>query len=110
MSVTTRMVSITYVESDGAEHVLDVDPGITLMQAALDNMVPGIDADCGGECRCGTCHCYIEEAWLGKLDPCSEDEEAMIDGTIDPRPNSRLSCQIRLTPGLNGLRVILPGR
>lgn len=110
MAVDSTQVSVTYVQPCGSLQSVRVAPGSTLMQAAVDNLVPGIDADCGGECRCGTCHCYIDEAWLGKLGPVSEDEEAMIGCAMDARPNSRLSCQVVLTSEMNGLRVLLPER
>lgn len=102
------MVTVTYVEHDGTEHTVAAESGISLMRVAVENLVPGINADCGGACRCATCLCHVEPDWLAKLGVPSEDEQLMLEGAIDPRPNSRLSCQITLNPELDGLRVHLP--
>ena len=102
------MVQITYVEHDGTEHVVDSQTGVSLMQAAIDNLVPGIDADCGGECSCATCHVMVNENWLEKGGPPGEMEESMLDLNPERQENSRLSCQVEVSEELDGLRVSMP--
>jgi len=102
------MVQITYVEHDGTEHVVDSQTGVSLMQAAIDNLVPGIDADCGGECSCATCHVMVNENWLEKVGPPGEMEESMLDLNPERQENSRLSCQVEVSEDLDGLRVSMP--
>ena len=102
------MVQITYVEHDGTEHVVDSQTGVSLMQAAIDNLVPGIDADCGGECSCATCHVMVNEDWLEKVGPPGEMEESMLDLNPERQENSRLSCQVEVSEELDGLRVTMP--
>ena len=102
------MVQITYVEHDGTEHVIDSQTGVSLMQAAIDNLVPGIDADCGGECSCATCHVMVNENWLEKVGPPGEMEESMLDLNPERQENSRLSCQVEVSEELDGLRVTMP--
>jgi|TARA_B100000676_G_scaffold264598_1_gene277023 2Fe-2S ferredoxin len=102
------MVQITYVEHDGTEHVVDSQTGVSLMQAAIDNLVPGIDADCGGECSCATCHVMVNENWLEKVGPPGEMEESMLDLNPERQENSRLSCQVEVSEELDGLRVTMP--
>jgi 2Fe-2S ferredoxin len=102
------MVKITYVAHDGAEHVVDVKPGLTVMEGAVKNNVPGIDADCGGACACATCHVYVDEAWLARTGTKAAMEESMLDFAEAVAPNSRLSCQIKVTDILDGLVVRLP--
>ena len=102
------MVQITYVEHDGTEHVVDSQTGVSLMQAAIDNLVPGIDADCGGECSCATCHVMVNENWLEKVGPPGEMEESMLDPNPERQENSRLSCQVEVSEELDGLRVTMP--
>ena len=102
------MVQITYVEHDGTEHVVDSQTGVSLMQAAIDNLVPGIDADCGGECSCATCHVMVNENWLEKVGPPGEMEESMLDLNPERQENSRLSCQVEVSEELDGLRVNMP--
>ena len=102
------MPKITLIEFNGQEHIIDAEPGKTLMQNALDNMVPGIDADCGGACACGTCHCFIEGQWsdaTGESDPM---EESMLGMRPDRLDNSRLSCQINVSDAMDGMVVRLP--
>ena len=104
------MASITYIEHDGTEHVVDVKPGLSVMEGAIRNNVPGIDADCGGACACATCHVYVDEAYreiVGEPDPMEED---MLDFAYEVRPTSRLSCQIKIAPDLDGLVVHVPER
>ena len=102
------MVQITYVEHDGTEHVVDSQTGVSLMQAAIDNLVPGIDADCGGECSCATCHVMVNENWLEKVGPPGEMEESMLDLNPERQENSRLSGQVEVSEELDGLRVSMP--
>jgi len=102
------MAKITYITHDGREHVVDVAPGWSLMEGAVKNRVPGIDADCGGASACATCHVYVDPAWLPALPPKSDIEEAMLDFALVTAPNSRLSCQIRVTSDLDGLVVRIP--
>ncbi len=103
------MPQITYIESGGKEHVVDVPVGYSVMEGAVRNSVPGIDAECGGCCACATCHVYVDEAWLDKLPARAEDEDAMLDCTASERKDSsRLSCQIEMSDELAGLVVRLP--
>jgi len=102
------MVNITYIEFGGTEHAVEVEPGTTLMQGARDNNIPGIAADCGGACICGTCHVYIDPAWRARLATRTEIETATIEFASDVEPYSRLACQIKITEDLDGLTVRLP--
>ena len=104
------MPKITYIEHDGTEHVLDVKTGLSVMEGAVKNNIPGIDADCGGACACATCHVYVDEAWREKVGSPTPMEEDMLDFGFDVRPNSRLSCQIKVTDELDGLIVSTPER
>ncbi|MFN9969370.1 MAG: 2Fe-2S iron-sulfur cluster-binding protein [Phycisphaerae bacterium] len=97
-----------YIEHDGKEHVIDVQPGTTVMEGAVKNMIPGIDADCGGACACATCHVYVDKAWLGKIQPMQEMEKTMLDFAEGVEANSRLSCQIQVTEALDGMTVRMP--
>ena len=101
------MAKITYIEFDGTEHVIDVKPGLSVMEGAVKNNIPGIDADCGGACACATCHVYVDPAWVGKTGTRAAMEESMLDFAENLAPNSRLSCQIRVTDELDGLVVRL---
>lgn len=102
------MAKITYLEFNGKEHVLDVAPGFSVMEGAVKNNVRGIIAECGGSCSCATCHVYVEGVWFDRLEKKSELEEALLDAVCDLQPNSRLSCQIKVTEELDGLVVRLP--
>jgi 2Fe-2S ferredoxin len=102
------MAKITYVEFDGTEHTVEVRNGLTVMEGAIKNNVPGIDADCGGACACATCHVYVDEAWREKTGTASAMEESMLDFAQNVEPNSRLSCQIKVTDQLDGLIVRMP--
>jgi 2Fe-2S ferredoxin len=102
------MPSITYIEHSGAEHRIEVPIGISVMRGAVDNNVPGIDADCGGECACATCHVYVDPAWLAKTGTPGELETSMLSFAATAEPNSRLSCQIEVSEALDGLIVRLP--
>lgn len=101
--------SITYVSDSGAESRIDVPIGDSVMEGAIKNGVDGIVAECGGACMCATCHVYVDPGWLEKLPAMQEDENAMLDSTASPRkPNSRLSCQLRVSKELDGLKVTTP--
>jgi len=102
------MPKVKYIEPNGKEHDVDVPAGWSVMEGAVKNLVPGIDADCGGACACATCHVYVDKEWLGKLPPKAEMEETMLDFAQDVESSSRLSCQIKVTPELDGLVVRLP--
>ena len=102
------MPKITYIEFDGREHAVEVKPGLSVMEGAIKNNVPGIDADCGGACACATCHVYVDVAWREKTGTASAMEESMLDFAENVEPNSRLSCQIRVTEALDGLVVRMP--
>jgi 2Fe-2S ferredoxin len=102
------MAKITYIESNGKEHTVEVVDGMSVMEGALKHGVSGIDADCGGACACATCHVYVDEAWLDKAGKASSMEESMLDFANDVEPNSRLSCQIKVRPELDGLIVKIP--
>ena len=103
------MAKITYIEYGGKEHVVEVANGLTVMEGARDNNIPGIEADCGGACACSTCHVYVDPAWADKL-PAREDmEEDMLDFAYEPDPaRSRLTCQLKVTDALDGLVVQMP--
>jgi 2Fe-2S ferredoxin len=102
------MPKIKYIDQNGTERAIDVPVGWSVMEGAVNNRVPGIDADCGGACACATCHVYVDPAWLAKLPPKSEMEENMLDFALEVRPNSRLSCQIKVSEELDGLTVTTP--
>ncbi|MBL8558374.1 MAG: 2Fe-2S iron-sulfur cluster binding domain-containing protein [Hyphomonadaceae bacterium] len=102
------MPKITYIESNGKEHVIEVASGMTVMEGAVKHNVPGIDADCGGACACATCHVYVDPAWAEKTGESSGMEQSMLDFANDLQPTSRLSCQIKVTDALDGLVVRLP--
>ena len=104
------MARITYILHDGTEHVVEAEPGMTVMEAAVKNSIPGIAAECGGACACATCHVYVDEAWREKVGAPTPMEEDMLDFGFDVRPNSRLSCQIKVSDDLDGLIVSVPER
>jgi ferredoxin, 2Fe-2S len=105
------MPRITYIEPDGRRVTLDLKPGQSLMRAAMDAGLEGIEAQCGGNCACATCHCYVQSEWLDKLKPPSDDEQFMLSNVAaERRPNSRLSCQLIAEDALDGLTVQLPDR
>jgi len=104
------MPKITYIEHNGTPHTVDVPVGLTVMEGAVNNNIPGIDADCGGACACSTCHVYVDPDWIGKL-PAREDMEVdMLDFAFDPNERSRLTCQVKVTPELDGLVVQMPDK
>ena len=102
------MVKITYIDSDGTARTVDGDVGATVMETAIRNDVPGIVAECGGACACATCHVHVSEEWKARVGDPSPMEEDMLDFAFDVRPTSRLSCQIRVTPELDGLVLHVP--
>ena len=102
------MIKITCIEFNGTPHEVDAAPGLSAMQAATRNGIPGIDADCGGACACATCHVYVDPAWIEKLVPPSGGETEMLQFAQSVQENSRLSCQIKLHDALNGLVLRMP--
>jgi 2Fe-2S ferredoxin len=105
------MVKITYIEFGGEQHVVDVEAGLTVMEGARNNSIPGIEADCGGACACSTCHVYVSNDWVKKLPEKDPMEEDMLDFAYEPDPiSSRLTCQIKITDDLEGLVVTMPER
>lgn len=103
------MAKITYIEANGTEHVVDVPNGLTVMEGARDNDIPGIEADCGGACACSTCHVYVAPDWVDRLPAKDPMEEDMLDFAWQPDPvRSRLTCQIKVTEALDGLVVNMP--
>ena len=102
------MAKITFIEHNGTQHEVDVSNGLTVMEAARDNNIPGIEADCGGACACSTCHVYVDTAWLDKLPVKDAMEEDMLDFAYEPSELSRLTCQVKVTDELDGLVVKMP--
>lgn len=103
------MVKVTYVAADGTETTVEGDEGASVMQTAVDNDIDEIVGECGGSMMCATCHCYVEEAWINKTGERQHDEDDMLEGAAsEVRPASRLSCQIKLSPALDGLIVHMP--
>jgi len=104
------MPKITYINADGTSRTIDAELGSTVMETAIKQGVPGIEAECGGACACATCHVYVDDAWMAVVGEPSPMEEDMLDFGYDIRPNSRLSCQIKVTAALDGLIVHTPER
>ena len=102
------MAKITYIEHNGKNHTIDVTNGLSVMEGAVQNNIPGIDADCGGSMACATCHVYVKEEWFNKLPKKEDGEEDMLDMAFEPKKNSRLSCQIIVSDELDGLEVTTP--
>jgi 2Fe-2S ferredoxin len=102
------MARITHIQHDGTENVVEAEPGMTVMEAAVRNSIPGIAAECGGACACATCHVYIDEAWREATGRPEQMEEDMLDFAFDVRAESRLSCQIKVSDALDGLVVRIP--
>ena len=102
------MAKITYIEHSGSSHVIDAPPGLSVMEGAVKNGVPGIDADCGGATACATCHVYVDPAWLERTGARTPMEQAMLEFAENVEANSRLSCQIKVSAALDGLVVRLP--
>ena len=104
------MPKITYIEQNGKSHKLEVANGLTVMEGAVQNNIPGIDADCGGSCACATCHVYVDEKWFNKLPNKESAEEDMLDMAFEPKSSSRLSCQLTVSDELDGLVVNMPSK
>jgi 2Fe-2S ferredoxin len=102
------MARITFIQNDGTERVVEAEPGMTVMEAAVKNSIPGIAAECGGACACATCHVYVDQTWLPKLEPMQEMEKTMLDFAEAVETNSRLSCQIKVSDALDGFTVRMP--
>ena len=104
------MPKITYIEHNDKSHDIDVANGLTVMEGAVQNNIPGIDADCGGSCACATCHVYVKEEWFDKIPKKENAEEDMLDMAFEPKKMSRLSCQITVSDSLDGLVVKMPSK
>ncbi len=102
------MGHITFIEHDGTRHEMEIEADKSLMLHAIDNLVPGIDADCGGACACGTCHVILDEQWFSRTGQIAPNEQQMLEMTPEGTPTSRLACQIDVTEALDGLVVRLP--
>ena len=102
------MPRITYIEATGSEHQVEVTCGTSVMRGAVDNGIPGIDGDCGGECACATCHVYVEPQWLAKTGERTSTEQELLNFADGVQPNSRLGCQIKMSDALDGLTVRMP--
>jgi len=102
------MAKITYIEFDGTEHVVDVPSGLSVMEGAINNNIPGIEAECGGMCSCATCHVYVDPAWTNATGSPGDIEQGMLDSALDLQDESRLSCQIDVGDELDGLIVRMP--
>jgi len=110
IETTTRMVKITYIDSGGAARTVEAEIGSTVMETAIKNSIPGIEAECGGACACSTCHVYVDDAWTSVTGDPSPMEEDMLDFAFDVRANSRLSCQLKVSEAFDGLVVTTPER
>jgi 2Fe-2S ferredoxin len=104
------MPRVRFIEHNGTEHEVEVPVGTSIMQAAVSNMVPGIEGDCGGLCACATCHVYIPQEWQDKCGVPEELEQAILDFAYDVEDNSRLSCQIKMSDALDGITIEMPER
>lgn len=104
------MPKVIYVSHDGTKHELEVEAGLSVMEGAVRNNLRGIIAECGGACSCATCHVYVDAAWMGEVESRGDAEDAMLEAVVDLKPESRLSCQIKVTEALDGLVVHLPER
>ena len=102
------MTKVTYKDNDGNKKTIEVENGLSVMEGAIQNNIPGIDADCGGSMACATCHVYVEEKWYNKLPKAEDAEVDMIDMAYEPKKNSRLSCQLIVSEELDGLIVTTP--
>ena len=104
------MTKINYIEHNGTLHSVDVENGLTVMEGAIQNDIPGIDADCGGGMACAPCHVYVKEDWFNKIPKKEDGEEDMLDMAFEPKTNSRLSCQIVVSDEIDGLEVNIPSK
>ena len=108
--IIKSMAKITYITHDNQNHTIEVQNGLTVMEGAVQNDIPGIDADCGGGMACATCHVYVNEEWFDKIPAKEDGEEDMLDMAFEPKKNSRLSCQIIVSDELDGLTVNIPSK
>ena len=106
--MAAKTITVTYIEHGGKEHRIAVTEGWSLMEGAVKHLVPGIDADCGGACACATCQVYVDPEWAAKLPVKTDMEETMLDFAPAVKPNSRLSCQLRMTEALDGIVLRVP--
>ena len=104
------MIKVTFIDTSGKARQVEASEGATLMEAAIKNAIPGIDAECGGACACATCHVYVAAGWMDKVGKAESMEEDMLDFAFEVKPTSRLSCQIKLRPELDGLVVTTPAK
>jgi len=104
------MPQIIFIQADGAQYEVDAKVGESVMRAAVDNGIDGIIAECGGSCSCATCHAYVDPAWLGKIPAAGEFEQGTLEGVMEPEDNSRLTCQIEVTPDMDGIIFRIPKR
>tara|TARA_B100000427_G_scaffold111548_1_gene92489 strand:+ start:125 stop:445 length:321 start_codon:yes stop_codon:yes gene_type:complete len=104
------MPKITYIDNSGNKKTIEVASGLSVMEGAIQNNIPGIDADCGGSMACATCHVYVQEKWLNKLNKAEDGEQDMLDMAFEPKKNSRLSCQILVSDEIDGLVVTTPAK
>ena len=104
------MPKITYIEHNGKSHTLDVPTELSVMEGAVQNNIPGIDADCGGSCACATCHVYVDEKWINKLPTMENAEQDMLDMAFEPNQFSRLACQLTISDNFEGLIVKMPSK
>ena len=102
------MTKITFISHDGEQRTVDASTGQSIMQVATNNLVPGLIADCGGNCSCATCHAYVDAPWSEQLPAPSDDEKAMLECALHVQPNSRLTCQVHVTAGMDGIVVRTP--
>lgn len=105
-----KMVTITYIEHGGEEHIVQVEAGLSVMQGARNRQVRGIIAECGGACSCGTCHVYVDPSWIDRVGEKGPTEQMMLEEVCGAQPNSRLSCQIRVSEEIEGLVVRMPAK
>jgi 2Fe-2S ferredoxin len=108
MSKNDKFAKVVFIEHNGTEHEVEAKVGSSLMQAAINNLVPGIEADCGGLCACATCHAYIDAAWIDKIPPRSQGESDLLASALRVRDESRLTCQVQVTEALAGMVIRLP--
>ncbi len=106
----SNVTKITFISATGEKTDIEAEDGFTVMEVAVRNNIPGIEADCGGACACATCHVYIQDEWSGTLPPKQEAEEDMLDFAFDVRPNSRLACQIKISSLTEGMIVTAPAK
>lgn len=102
------MAKITFIQPDGSQATIEIESGKSVMEGARENDIPGIKAECGGELSCSTCHCYVDAAWFDRLPPKKDDEAGLIEFAWEPKHNSRLTCQIKVSAEMDGLVLHVP--